>query len=446
MGPFLFSLAGNVLYSLDSSQSLRLEARSLEKEITLDGGKKRMLLENINLAVEPGEFVSLLGPSGSGKSTLMDCLNGRRPATAGAVLANGEDFYRHLDSFRQSLGYVPQRDIVHNQLTVARALFYTARLRLPTDTEPSELETRVEEVLALMELGPHRNTLVADLSGGQIKRVSLGAELLARPCLLYIDEATSGLDAGTEARMMGLFRQLSDEGRSVICITHNVDNVASSHLVLFLMGGRQVFLGPPKEAMAHFKVARLGDIYDRLSEKSAGRWEEDYKSSGLHQEFVHKRLHEASKEESKPTGGNGETSGEYCLLAQRGRRGPGSDGRRPQANFPAAALASIQGVDPALCRFDSGRSTEPQAPARCSMPIVAVVVLFRLRHNKPYDDLVPVPRKLEPSERSTLEAIVEITNNSEVDDFTPAQKEVLERSASGRHQGTARKPSRPRRC
>src|SRR5204863_5964625 len=130
-----------------SSKSLRLEARGLEKVVTLSNGEPRKLLENINLVVEPGEFISLLGPSGSGKSTLMDCLNGRRPATGGAVLANGEDFYRHYDSFRQSLGYVPQKDIVHTQISVYRALYYTARLRLPTDTDQRELTGRIEEVL-----------------------------------------------------------------------------------------------------------------------------------------------------------------------------------------------------------------------------------------------------------------------------------------------------------
>src|SRR5262249_54153096 len=158
-------------------------------------------------------------------STLMDALNGRRPATGGQVLANGEDFYKHFNSFRQSLGYVPQRDIVHTQLTVSRALYWTAKLRLPTDTVPEELHDRIEKVLEQMERKPHRDTLVANLSGGQIKRVSLGAELLAQPSLLYIDEATSGLDAGTEARMMRLFRQLADEGRSIVCITHNLENV-----------------------------------------------------------------------------------------------------------------------------------------------------------------------------------------------------------------------------
>src|SRR5205807_1977933 len=116
---------------------------------------------------------------------LMDALNGRRRSTGGRILANGEDFYAEFDYFRNAIGYVPQRDIVHSQLTVQRALYYTAKLRLPLDTGPRELDKRVQEVLAQMELTAHRDTLVGNLSGGQIKRVSLGAELLARPSLLF---------------------------------------------------------------------------------------------------------------------------------------------------------------------------------------------------------------------------------------------------------------------
>ena len=118
IGPFLLYCDGENLHVLDGSRKMRLVAENLEKTIRQTDGKPRKLLDHINLVVEPGEFVSLLGPSGSGKSTLMDCLNGRRRATGGQVLANGEDFYRHFDSFRQSLGYVPQKDIVHTQLTV----------------------------------------------------------------------------------------------------------------------------------------------------------------------------------------------------------------------------------------------------------------------------------------------------------------------------------------
>src|SRR5438477_6789774 len=263
-------------------------------------GQPKKLLDNINLVVNPGEFVTLLGPSGSGKSTLMDCLNGRRRASAGTVLANGEDFYRYFDNFRQSLGYVPQKDIVHTGLTVYRALYYTARLRLPTDTGPTELDERIATVIHEMELEPHQETLVGNLSGGQIKRVSLGAELLAQPCLLYSDEATSGLDAGTEARMMRLFRRLADEGRSLICITHNVDNVDQCHLVLVLARGKLIYYGPPGEATTYFGVARVSEIYDRLADKDVAEWDKQFRSCTLHREFIQKRLQGPPATDTEP--------------------------------------------------------------------------------------------------------------------------------------------------
>jgi ABC transport system ATP-binding/permease protein len=306
IGPFLFSLNQGIISTIDNSRSLRLEARSLEKVVPLASGQKRKLLDDLNFVVEPGEFISLLGPSGSGKSTLMDCLNGRRRATGGKVLANGEDFYRHFDNFRQSLGYVPQKDIVHTQLTVYRALYYTAQLRLPTDTDPSELRGRIDEVLREMELMPHKDTLVGHLSGGQIKRISLGAELLAEPSLLYIDEATSGLDAGTETRMMRLFRSLSDEGRSIICITHALENVDQCHLILILSRGKLMYYGPPAEATAYFEVKRISAIYDCLGKQEPEVWEQAFKTTALYQEYVVKRLAaaanpgQADKEPAKP--------------------------------------------------------------------------------------------------------------------------------------------------
>jgi ABC-type multidrug transport system ATPase subunit len=429
VGPFLFSLANGILFTLDSSQSLRLEARRLEKVVRVSGGQDRKILENINLAVEPGEFVSLLGPSGSGKSTLMDCLNGRRPATGGRVLANGEDFYRHFDSFRQSLGYVPQRDIVHNQLTVHRALYYTARLRLPIDTEQTELETRIDDVVRMMELGPHRHTLIANLSGGQIKRVSLGAELLARPCLLYIDEATSGLDAGTEARMMRLFRQLADEGKSVICITHNVDNVDRCNLILVLSRGKLVFFGPPREALSYFGVGRLSEVYDRLADKAPEVWEREFAGSDLHQEFVRKRV-----------------------VQETGNEEPSLDGSQPAAT-PLAALRSLlpevslrvpvatRGADrpyrPPLWhqfRVLTARYAELMWSDRRSLrlmllqaPIVAVVVLLGFL-GKPYDRTMPIPRELEPEERQALTAVNEVLHGQQLTpELIEAQRDELEK-------------------
>jgi ABC-type multidrug transport system ATPase subunit len=399
IGPFLLHLAGNDIHILDNSLSIRLEAHGLEKVIIQADGKPRKLLDNINLAVEPGEFVSLLGPSGSGKSTLMDCLNGRRPASGGKVLANGEDFYLNFDSFRQSLGYVPQRDIVHTQLPIARALYYTARLRLPGDTTRKELETRIDEVVQQMELEPHQNTVIGQLSGGQIKRVSLGAELLARPCLLYIDEATSGLDAGTETRMMHLFRQLADEGKSVLCITHNVDNVDLCHLILVLARGKLVYFGPPAEARTYFGVSRISEIYDTLAAKEPEAWEQQFRASELYRAYVAGRLVGACDE-------------------------PQADAKRKQGDLSesvgaatvadaSVSLSHMVPPAPRRKRFPFwhqfriltaryleliGRDRKGLRLLFLQAPIVAVFILCGFVH-KPYQEKILVPRKLDETER-----------------------------------------------
>lgn len=406
IGPYLFCLNGSMVHSLDNSLSLRLEARHLEKVVPGARRKTLKLLDDINLAVEPGEFVSLLGPSGSGKSTLMDCLNGRRPATGGRVLANGEDFYLHFDSFRQSLGYVPQRDIVHTQLTVYRALYYTARLRLPTDTSPGELVTRIDEVLRLMELETHQDTLIANLSGGQIKRVSLGAELLARPCLLFIDEATSGLDAGTEARMMLLFRHLADEGKSVVCITHNVENVDCCNLILMLARGKLVFYGPPGEARTYFKVSRFNQIYDCLAAKEPDTWQKEFSACSLHHEFVEKRLRPVAEEKD---------AGQPVNSPRRFLSLPGFQYSSALLYLqPASPLAPARPRRPPLWhQFHvlTARYLELLWGDKRGLrllilqaPVVALFILLGFI-NKPYQDQILAPRKLTEFERIALEMV-----------------------------------------
>ena len=102
----------------------------------LPGG--RNLLQDISFSIYPREFVALVGTSGAGKSTLLDALNGFRPATHGQVLVNGTNLYDQFDAYRTELGYVPQDDIMHRELTVYEALDYAAKLRMPTDTSAAE--------------------------------------------------------------------------------------------------------------------------------------------------------------------------------------------------------------------------------------------------------------------------------------------------------------------
>jgi len=438
IGPYLFSLNRGILTSLDSSRSLRLEARGLERVVATPGGPRK-LLDHIDLVIEPGQFVCLLGPSGSGKSTLMDALNGRRRATGGKVLANGEDFYKHFDSFRQSLGYVPQKDIVHTQLTVSRALHYTAQLRLPDDTAPAELRARVEDVLREMELVPHRDTLIGNLSGGQIKRVSLGAELLARPCLLYIDEATSGLDAGTEARMMRLFRTLADEGKSIICITHNIDNVDRCHLAAVLARGRLVYLGPPSEAPAYFGVAKLGEVYDRLAEKEPEVWEKEFASSALHKEYVEKPRDEFPADAGAvpvpapvPAAAASGLFGN-ALAPPRGREALAEHLRRLTSGYVKVRELLAPLAD-GLRQFRvlTLRYAELILGDRRSMgllwlqaPLVGLFILFGFA-NKPYDSPLPGPQ-FDENERQAVKGMIEMGQQLRKDAPDPNEWEQLEK-------------------
>lgn len=278
---------------------IRTELHGLGKIVVdRETGKTLTLLDNVSLVLEANEFVALLGPSGSGKSTLMDAINGRRPATSGTVAVNGEDLYSSYRKYRQSFGYVPQKDIVHATLTVRQALTFTARLRLPMNTPEEQLEKIVTEVIRKMGLQEREGTLIQNLSGGQLKRVSLGAELISEPSLLFLDEATSGLDAGTEAKMMALFRRIADEGRCVICITHNIENVGLCDQVVVLVRGKLAYFGPPDELPAFFGISKLSELYDCLEGASPEHWYAKFAASEHHRRYVEDRLAPASSKAS----------------------------------------------------------------------------------------------------------------------------------------------------
>ncbi len=263
--------------------------------IVLEGVARRLkngtrILDDINLVIEPNEFVALLGPSGSGKSTLMNAMTGRQRASHGVVQLNGEDFYKNSARYRQKIGHVPQKDIVHLSLTVQQTLAYAARLRLPASIPAGRIDERVAEVVAQTGLQERTRTRNSDLSGGQLKRVSLGVELLSDPELLFLDEATSGLDAGTEARMMSLFRELADHGRTVVCITHNLENVSLCDLVALLSGGRLVYYGPTADLAPYLGVEKLSQIYDQLETKTPEEWAALYIASPYYGQYVAGRL------------------------------------------------------------------------------------------------------------------------------------------------------------
>ncbi|MGZ8245226.1 ATP-binding cassette domain-containing protein [Methylomagnum sp.] len=296
IGAFSFSFTGEALEPIDSSGRVRVEVRGLFKDVVDHATKAaKRLLDDINLVIEPGEFVVVFGTSGSGKSTLLDALNGRRPATGGQVLYNGQDLYASFDAFRASIGYVPQQDIVHRKITTGRALDYTARLRLPRDTDASEIHGHTLRVLGKVGLEDKADSPIdtpAPLSGGQLKRVSLAVGLVSNPNILFLDEVTSGLDAGTDKRMMRLFADLAADGKTVVCITHTLENIDACKLVVLLHKGRLVYFGPPGEACAYFGVERLSGVYDLLEDgpTTPRAWAEKFRASPLYSRFITDRM------------------------------------------------------------------------------------------------------------------------------------------------------------
>ncbi len=280
-------------------------------ELTKTVGKGITNLDSVSLSFYPGELICIVGGSGTGKTTLMNALSGLSPATRGHVLYNGVDYYQHLDVYRHSLGYVPQDDIVHPELTVQQTLYYAARLRLPEDTDRAEIEERIVEVLDNLDLAERRDTEVRKVSGGQRKRVSIGVELLTKPSVFYLDEPTSGLDPGLDSRMMDLLRTLANQGRTVVVITHATRNVMICDKVVFMArGGQLAFFGPPADALEYFGVSDFTQIYRLLDDQVDG-WDARYRQSQHFQRNVQHRLEEQAlaPRADGGRGGRGEKKG-----------------------------------------------------------------------------------------------------------------------------------------
>jgi ABC-type multidrug transport system ATPase subunit/pSer/pThr/pTyr-binding forkhead associated (FHA) protein/ABC-type multidrug transport system permease subunit len=256
IGPYRIVFDGLELFERAVAAGLAIAASGVRVDV-----ESGTILQPTDLQLRAGELVAIIGESGAGKSTLLKALAGVSAPTGGGVLVGGESVM-----LRQSeIGYVPQFDIVHDELTVTEALDFAARLRLPPDTAEHERLERVHEVIAELGLTDRADIRVSRLSGGQRKRVAVGVELLHRPGALFLDEPTTGLDPGLEHHMTELFRQLANSGQTVALVTHATGSMHQYDRVIVMgRGGHLRFDGAPEELLSTFGVDHYDDVYSAL--------------------------------------------------------------------------------------------------------------------------------------------------------------------------------------
>ncbi len=274
----------------------RLSCSNLSFKVK-DNGNEKVIIDDVSLTFNSGEFVGLIGPSGAGKTTLMMMLNGSNPPSNGDVYINNQSLFANLNSFKGTLGYVPQDDIIHRELTVEESFKFTAKLRLGGTASDEEMNETIDKVINDLQLGHTRTTLIGSpekkgISGGQRKRVNLGQELLTEPNILFLDEPTSGLDPKTDTDVMNLLRGIANKGKIIVLTTHAITaknfNIMT-HLVVLTQGGKLAYFGPSKEACAYFGVNEPEEIFDELKKQENNAWKEKYRKSSYFEKFVAQR-------------------------------------------------------------------------------------------------------------------------------------------------------------
>lgn len=269
-GGVAYIFLNKTLLASKGEHGIEIEAISVEKVVYDKHSKRKItLVDDISLKIPAGAFVGVVGGSGAGKSTFIDCINGVRPCTSGKVMYDGNDYYENINSYRGVVGIVPQKDIMHEDLTVAKALFYTAKIRMRRKLSRTEIWQRVQKAIEDVQLQGRENLKISALSGGQKKRVSIAMELLAEPKVIFLDEPTSGLSPDLDLEMMELLKNLASNGRTIIVITHAMDNIKLCDKVIVLgKGGKLCYFGSPDGMFKFFKTKEFAKIFFYLSDET----------------------------------------------------------------------------------------------------------------------------------------------------------------------------------
>lgn len=303
----------NTRMDTDTAEGLRLDIQEVSRVVGKGSNSKR-ILDHVSASIKPREMVALMGPSGAGKSSLLETIMGAAPPTSGQVLIDGKPLNR-LGLVKDLLGFVPQEDVMHRDLTVKQVLTYTAKLRMPAATTEAQMTERINKVAKQLGLSHIMNSVIGGeqvrgVSGGERKRVNIAMELLHDPRLVFMDEPTSGLDSASTVKLFDYLRKLCNEGATVVMTVHQPRREAYDQLdmlILLAKGGKLAYFGPADEAMPYLQThTELGSIdnvnpadyvLDALDPPKEGstthtpdEWLEMYRESEFCTEYVRDRL------------------------------------------------------------------------------------------------------------------------------------------------------------
>ena len=213
------------------------------------GEEEQMILKHIDFSMCRGEFVSILGPSGSGKSTMMNIIGCLDVPTSGSYILSGQDT---SDMDEEELAHIRNREIgfIFQSFQLLPRLNALENVELPlvyAGVSPSERRRRAKAVLERVGLENKMKNYPNQLSGGQQQRVAIARAVVTGPTILLADEPTGALDQATGRQVMQLFRQLHDEGRTIIMITHDVNIAANAQRIVHILDGRLWEGDPPPE-------------------------------------------------------------------------------------------------------------------------------------------------------------------------------------------------------
>ncbi|GAA0138342.1 ATP-binding cassette [Lithospermum erythrorhizon] len=255
------TFSGVISMATDSDIQKRPTIEVAFKDLTITLKKKNIhLMRSVTGKIMPGRISAVMGPSGAGKTTFLSAVMGKITGchVTGSVLINGK--HEPIQSYRKIIGFVPQDDIVHGNLTVEENLRFHARCRLSVDLPKADKVLIVERVIESLGLQPVRESLVGTverrgISGGQRKRVNVGLEMVMEPSLLILDEPTSGLDSSSSNLLLKALRREALEGVNISMVVHQPSYALYKmfdDLILLAKGGLIVYHGPVKKVEEYF--------------------------------------------------------------------------------------------------------------------------------------------------------------------------------------------------